>query len=65
MDRSIRPGQDCVALLHRVTGAASAELDAAFATLPRVERERLDALAGEILNDVRDTAGVDAHPPAA
>jgi len=72
MDRKIRPGPHCVTLLHRITGASSAELDAAIAALPPTEREQLDALAGEILNDVRDFAGVDtrsrgaspAGPPA-
>jgi hypothetical protein len=65
MPRAIREGPHCAALLHRVTGAPSQELDAAIARLPRAERERLDALASEILDDVRDTAGVDIQPHAA
>jgi len=65
MPRPIREGPHCVALLHRVTGASSAELDTAIAALPSEHRERLDALAGEILDDVRDIAGLDVFPPAA
>ena len=61
MAPTVRDGRKCVTLLHRVTGASSEGLAAAIATLTPAERARLDALAGEILDDARDVADLDGN----
>jgi hypothetical protein len=46
-------------LLHRLTGTPFADLDVAVGTLTVDQFARLDALAGEILEDARSIAIVD------
>lgn len=52
-------------LLHRLTGASYEELDEAIAKLATDELARLNALAGEITDDARDIALIDAYRQAA
>jgi hypothetical protein len=40
-------------LLHRVTGASYEELARAISGLSAAERDRLNAIAGEITDDIR------------
>ena len=45
---------DMTLLLHHVTGMSYEDLTTAVDSLPRERRDRLNAIAGEILDDARD-----------
>ena len=45
---------DMTLLLHHVTGMSYEDLTTAVERLPRERRDRLNAIAGEILDDARD-----------
>ena len=45
---------DVTLLLHHVTGMSYADLTTAVDGLPSDRRDRLNAIAGEILDDARD-----------